>query len=175
MLHLGTRSCISGKCGNSSKSLMLILLRCVLLLLCGAEEHTFPLHSWTQPKTCTLLPPAESPPARSHQRALHTQCKLVQRTKGTSDNSLVPARSEPLCLPTAETAASPIPTNPRHYSEQHAPLPLASSSSCTLHWVGRKSQCGVTGNCLSTQEQDAKTSSAGLPRWISREHGFPHE
>lgn len=175
MLYLGTHSCISGKCGNLSKSLMLILLCCVLLLLCGAEEHTFPFHPWTRRKTCTLLPPVESlpssqPPAcsshpvqvgpkdRRHIRQLPGACK----------------KWAPLPIYSRDSSL-PYPHQPRHYSEQWAPLPLTFPSSPSLHWVGRKIQHGVIGNCLSTQEQDAKTSSAGLPGWTSQEHGFPRK
>lgn len=112
VLHLGIHSCISGKCGNSSKSLMLILLSCVLLLLRGAEEHTFPLHPWTQPKTCTLLPPAESLP-----RSQPPACSSPPVQAGPKDQRhiwqiwSVQEMSLFLCLLTAETAASPVPTS----------------------------------------------------------------
>lgn len=115
-------------------------------------------------------------PGHSHQRALHPQPKLVQRTKGTSDKS-GPCKKWASFFAYLQQREQPPQSPPTSALLQTAgSLSPAFPSSPSLRWVGRRTQHGVTGNCLSTQEQDTKTSPAGLPGWISsQEHGFPHE
>lgn len=120
MLHLGIHSCISGKCGNSSKSLMSILLSCVLLLLRGARFLFIlglsqrPAHYFHQQKAS---------PGHSHQRALHPQSKLVQRTKGTSDKSGPCKKWASFFAYLQQTAASPVPTSLSITPNSRLPVP----------------------------------------------------
>lgn len=68
MLHLVT-FLHPGKVWQFKKMLDMVLLHHDLFLLSGAEEHPCSFHRWSQPKTCTSLPPEDpptsQPPART--------------------------------------------------------------------------------------------------------------
>lgn len=60
MLHLVT-FLHPGKVWQFKKMLDMVLLHHDLFLLSGAEEHPCSFHCWSQPKTCTSLPPEDPP------------------------------------------------------------------------------------------------------------------
>lgn len=60
MLHLVT-FLHPGKVWQFKKMLDMVLLHHDLFLLSGAEEHPCSFHRWSQPKTCTSLPPEDPP------------------------------------------------------------------------------------------------------------------
>lgn len=127
-------------------------------------------------KDLHIISTSRKPPQVTATSVLFTPSPSWSKGPKAHLTNLVHARNEPLSLPTYSRQQPPQSPPASALLQTAGSLSPAFPSSPSLRWAGRRTQHGVTGNCLSTQEQDTKTSPAGLPGWISsQEHGFPHE